>query len=122
MEGEKIGLKEYFDMRFENAEKGVNAALAAAKEAVIKAENATEKRFEGVNEFRNTLADQQRTLIPRAEAELIIKGISDRLKVVEDLRIEKTGESGGAKNLWVVIVSVIGTTSVLFGFLTYFIK
>lgn len=51
-------LKEYMDQRF------ISLQLA-----VTKAEEATEKRFEGVNEFRNTLADQQRTFIPRAEYE-----------------------------------------------------
>jgi len=62
-------LKEHFDVRFEAQGKAVDAALAAAKEAVTKAEIASEKRFESINEFRGTLADQQRTLMPRTEAE-----------------------------------------------------
>lgn len=43
------------------------AALASSKEAVQKAEVATEKRFESVNEFRATLTDQAAKFITRKE-------------------------------------------------------
>lgn len=45
-----------------------HAALQAADKAIQKAESATEKRFEGVNEFRAQLADQARTFISRTES------------------------------------------------------
>jgi hypothetical protein len=54
-----------YEQRFTDSAKAVDAALAAAKEAVIKAETATEKRFESVNEFRQTLSDQTRHFITR---------------------------------------------------------
>ena len=38
-------------------EKAVSAALAAAKEAVIKAEAAADRRFENTNEWRQTVND-----------------------------------------------------------------
>lgn len=57
-----------YSQRFDSQEKAVASALAAAKEAVSKAENATEKRFDSVNEFRNTLKDQQGTYVTRSEA------------------------------------------------------
>lgn len=50
------------------AEKAVQAALDAAKEAVGKAELASDKRFESVNEFRAQLADQARTFMGRDES------------------------------------------------------
>ena len=53
--------------RFDAQEKAVAAALAAAKEAVLKAEVSNDKRFESVNEFRNTLKDQQGTYVTRTE-------------------------------------------------------
>jgi hypothetical protein len=53
--------------RFESSERAINAALAAAKEANLKSEVSTEKRFEGVNEFRGQLKDQAATFITRAE-------------------------------------------------------
>ena len=43
--------------RFHAMKVAIDAALAAADRAVNKAEQSTEKRFEGVNEFRATLAD-----------------------------------------------------------------
>lgn len=49
-------LKVYMDQRFGDSDKAVAAALSAQKEAVIKAEIATDKRFETARleaEFRN---------------------------------------------------------------------
>jgi len=71
-------LKEYFDKLREadhialqaalaSAEKAVQAALVASEKAVLKAENASNDRFRGVNEFRQALSDQTATFIPRAE-------------------------------------------------------
>ncbi len=45
----------------------VQTAFLAAESAVRKAESATEKRFDGVNEFRKQLADQAATFLPRKE-------------------------------------------------------
>ena len=56
---------------FASNEKATAAALAAAKEAVVKAETATEKRFESVNEFRGQLKDQASTLTPRDETKMM---------------------------------------------------
>jgi hypothetical protein len=60
------------------AEKAVNAALIAADRAVAKAEVAAEKRFEAVNEFRGTLADQATMLLPRSEADARFSSIAER--------------------------------------------
>jgi len=67
---DSVSLRDYFEMRLKEQQRAVEAALASAEKAVTKAEVATEKRFEGVNEFRATLADQAATLMPRAEAEI----------------------------------------------------
>jgi hypothetical protein len=99
-----------YEERFQSAQKAVDAALAAADRAVIKAETAAEKRFEGVNEFRNTLGDQQRNLIPRSEVDVLMRGQTDRTnalagaltdkidaleKQVEHLVSERAGIKGG---------------------------
>jgi hypothetical protein len=47
-----------------NSEK-VQIALAASEKAIMKAETATEKRFEAVNEFRQTLSDQAANFVTR---------------------------------------------------------
>ena len=50
-------LDRFLTAQLESQDKQVQLALASAEKAITKAETATEKRFEGVNEFRQTLAD-----------------------------------------------------------------
>lgn len=68
----------------------VSLALAAADKAVLKAEQATEKRFEGVNEFRASLADLSSTMASRRELEAsgaVADGRhAELVKAVTDLR------------------------------------
>ncbi len=67
------------DQRMNDADKAIQAALGSAETAVSKAEAASEKRFEGINEFRGALADQQRELLPRSEYRAEQKAMSDRI-------------------------------------------
>ena len=75
---EGVSLREYVDDKLENLEKAIdarfesvtqttNSALASADKANLKAENAIEKRFEGVNEFRAALSDQTHNFLTRKE-------------------------------------------------------
>lgn len=92
----------------------VDAALSAAKEAVAKAEAASEKRFEGVNEFRATLSDQQRTLMPRSEAEIRMTAIEKQVEQLISSGIERRGQQSGAQSLWAWIAAAIGVGFGLF--------
>jgi len=56
-----------YEQRFDAQEKAVQAALNAAKDAVNKAEQASEKRLDSVNEFRAQLRDQAGTFVTRSE-------------------------------------------------------
>lgn len=80
-----------------------NAALAVAK-----AEAAAEKRFEGLNEFRGTLSDQQRNLMPRDEANIRFDSLTHEIRgaqhILETMRAEQKGVVGG----WGYSVGVIG--------------
>ena len=51
------------DQRFLSSQDAVQAALKSAELAVNKAEVAAEKRFDNVNEFRQTLSDQTKTFV-----------------------------------------------------------
>jgi hypothetical protein len=123
-----IPLREYVDVRFlaqEKAvaaalaaqEKAVAAALAAADRAVSKAENAAERRFESVNEFRAALADNFRTLMPRAESEqarAIINEKIDQLTTRINAREERGRGMGdivgwivGAVGLVAAVISIV---------------
>ena len=96
------------NQRFDAQEKAVAAALAAAKEAVAKAETAAEKRFDSVNEFRSTLKDQQATLMSRSEALAVIKAMEDKIQT-NDARISQVvSRAEGASLLWNGISAVVG--------------
>jgi hypothetical protein len=97
-----------YEQRFRDQGAAGESALNAAKEAVLKAEHASEKRFEGVNEFRAALSDQQRTLMPRAEAELRMAANEAQIKTLLESRVERRGESRGAQAIWGYIVGAIG--------------
>ena len=97
-----------YNQRFDAQEKAVAAALAAAKEAVTKAESAAEKRFDSVNEFRNTLKDQQINLMPRSETIALLKALDEKTQS-NDVRITQLiSRSEGANWLWGVITGVGG--------------
>jgi hypothetical protein len=96
------------ELRFTEQKSATAAALAAADRAVQKAETAAEKRFESVNEFRNTLGDQQRNLMPRSEVDVLVKGLESKVEglkeQVNQIHDERRGVVGG----WGYAVGVIG--------------
>lgn len=109
-----------YSQRFEAQEKAVAAALSAAKEAVLKAEAASEKRFESINEFRNTLKDQQTALVTRNEVDIRFKALENTIASLSTRIAENSARSAGAEWLWGVIVGVggllIGVMSAFFAY------
>lgn len=113
-------LKEYIEALRSDDQKAVQAALQAAKEAVIKAETATEKRFESVNEFRAQLADQSNTLMPRAEYTVQHKALEDRVSDLTD-RINKTeGKSSGVNSSWGYLIGAVGLATAVISIILAF--
>lgn len=123
--GELVSLREYVDMRFDAyeranesrftaQEKAVSAALFSADRAVSKAEASTERRLEGMNEFRNALGDYSRTLMPRPEAEGMIKAVTEKIDALTKRVNAKEERSGGRGDLWGWIVAGIVAMSALF--------
>jgi hypothetical protein len=118
-------LEVFYTRRFEDLDAKTTLALAAADKAVTKAEIATEKRFEGVNEFRSTLADQAARLMPREESlskfTTIEKDIGALDKEVQVLREQRSGVTGrelqrdqnrqdvSTKQSWLIPMLVIGS-------------
>jgi hypothetical protein len=114
-----IPLRQYVDMRFEQQdravaaalaaqEKAVAAALAAADRAVAKAETAAEKRFESVNEFRSALADNFRTLMPRAESESAMKTLNEKIDLLTTRINSKDDRGQGRGDVMGWIVGAVG--------------
>lgn len=102
------------EVGFIAAREAVNAALTSADRAVQKAETAAERRFDSVNEFRSTLADQQRTLIPRAEVDVLMRAFTekiDRLQTqVDSVRAEareKDSRQSGSSLGWAAAIALV---------------
>lgn len=96
-----------YQQRFEAQQREVQAALTAADRAVTKAEVAAEKRFDSVNEFRGLVADQQRTLMPRIEAEVIISNMSKRVDAFDKSLASLSGESRGIHSGWAYALGAV---------------
>ncbi len=95
------------DAAFVAAEKAVQTALASAEKAVTKAETAANSRFESVNEFREQLADQAATFMPRAEAEQRVAVLAEKLDAMA-ARVDKTeGRSTGMTAGWGLLVGAV---------------
>ncbi len=104
--------------RFSAAKEAVQAALTAADKALSKAEIASERRFEGVNEFRATLADQATMLMPRSEYTAQHNALVDK---VSDIATRvSTVETGGrvkSETTSSSISTVVAIVSVIYGIL-----
>jgi hypothetical protein len=97
-----VSLREYVDVQF-----------SAIKEAVSKAETASDRRFDGVNEFRAQLGDQTRLLMPRLEAEEKFKSME---KTINDLttRVNAREDRGrGMGEIWGYIVGAVGAAALI---------
>ena len=107
----------------------ISAALAAADRAVLKAEVATEKRFESVNEFRGTLDQQQRTLIPRSEVDVLMRGVEEKIsslgKSLDELKTTVSSmqsERAGIKGGWGYAAGVLGIVVAILSALAFALK
>jgi len=77
------------------AKEGVNAAMASAEKAILKAETATEKRFDSVNEFRQAMRDQQENFASKSETSMRIEDLTKRLDRVTSGMEISSGRSSG---------------------------
>ena len=108
LEAALVAQKDAVKEAFAAQKEAINAALASADRAVSKAEVASEKRFEGVNEFRAQLGDQQRTLMPRAEAENRLGTLAEKVGILESFRTEMLSRGTGTKEGYGWAVGIIG--------------
>lgn len=89
------------------SEKALTAALASSEKAITKAEEANEKRFQSVNEFRATLADQQRDLCTKSEVQLRFNAVEDKLATaLSTLDINK-GKGMALSTIWAMGIAAV---------------
>lgn len=110
-----------YNQRFDNVTEATKAALAASDRAVAKAEGAAEKRFDSVNEFRETLADQQRNLMPRSEVEILIKNLGDRVDRLSQADLVRSGQGVGMKEGWGLAAGAVGIIIAILALVSRFI-
>jgi hypothetical protein len=98
-------------------------AFAASEKAIFKAETANEKRFESVNEFRQTLTDQTASFMPRAQVEALLVNLNDKIVAISSRmdrsEAAKTGSSTGITQGWGYAVGVIGLILSLLGIMSF---
>lgn len=100
------GLIDTFAQAIAAVKEAVTTALATAERANTKAENANDKRFEGVNEFRNSLSDQSRLLMPRLEVEALFRGLKEDIGKLEKSQQSTAGRSSGVRDSWAVLAAI----------------
>jgi hypothetical protein len=94
-------------------------ALTSAREANLKSEMQSDKRFESVNEFRKTLSDQTNTFIPRKEFDQAVAGLTDKLEsntkllvsridLISNRVVEANAAQSGSSSVWVMLGVVCG--------------
>ncbi len=126
------GLKEASHLEISNVREMISQALASTERAVNKAEVANERRFDSVNEFRNTLGDQQRTLMPRSEVEVIMRGQNDKMEglsaIIKSqneriiaLSASMSGTRKGKNDGWAMAVGIAGLTLTILSIISFFI-
>ena len=82
--------------------------MESFKKIVVKAENATDKRFESVNEFRSQLSDQHATFARKAEIDISISAMNEKIDGVIAQNIRNAGSGQGFNTAWVIFLG--GTT------------
>ena len=109
-----------YEDRFKAMDEKTSLALTSSEKAVTKAEVATEKRFDAVNEFRGTLNDYQAKLLPRAEADAKFGGYDEKfedikkeLSALREAKSKGEGAFGGVKGSWGLFVGVIAIVLML---------
>lgn len=86
----------------------------AQQEALRTALDATERRFQGVNEFRATLSDQASTFATRDQLDTlrqVVGALNNRIERAE-------GGRAGLSTGWAVLIGVVTVSAVIIGLLT----
>ncbi len=95
------------EQRHHSQAQAIEASRSASQMAIDKAENAMERRFDSINEFREQLSDQTRTYMPRAEYEAKHSAINARIDSIDSRLTLAEGRSSGIQASWAVLIAVL---------------
>lgn len=99
--------------QFRDAEKAVQAALAAAEKAVAKAEYNAEKWRDSANEWRQAMDDREVKFMPRQEYTSAHQALIDRISAMETRVTKNEGTGTGLKQGWAYLVGLVGLALIL---------
>lgn len=97
----------------------VQAAFDASEKAILKAETATERRFESVNEFRAQLASQTASFMPREVAEARFDQHAARIAELDKKASAAAGKSAGVS---ASVGLMIGASAVVISIVVVFVN
>lgn len=88
-------------------------AVNESKAAVVKAETATERRLEALNELRSIVSDYQANLLPRAEATTRFSSIDAAINKLEKAVEKSAGVGAGLSTAGQAILGVVAVIAVI---------
>ena len=113
------GLSEKVELLINAQKDGVKIAMDAADKAVVKSEEAANKRFEALNELRNMAADWRAEFARQATVDLQVNGLDARLRSVEIVSRESAARGGGRGEVIVWTIAGLMAGSALTAILTF---
>jgi hypothetical protein len=106
---EKIdALERHLITKIDAVARAATLANQVAERAIMKAEIATEKRLEGLNELRGVVSDYQRTLMPRVEANQRFDSIDAQIDKLEKAVSDQTAHKAGLASGWAYLIAAVG--------------
>ncbi len=108
LESQIISLKEFLLHNIQATKEAISTAMAAADKAVTKAEMAAEKRFEGVNEFRAQLADQNQSFARKQEVDYRFAALEDKMNTAISALDVNKGRGLALSTVWAMGIGGLG--------------
>ena len=108
-----------YEEQFKGIRESMALALASAEKAVLKAEGAADKRFDSVNEFRMTLADQAahfaRADLVTAQFESIEKRLTELTQSVTAFHASQLSKAQAYSSGFGFIATAVGIVGAIVG-------
>ena len=103
------------------ADRSVQSALGAASAAVLKSEQANDKRYENVDAIRLTVADQQTKLMPRIESEARLQSVIEKVTDLSTRFENIVGRNAGHASSQATLITLLAIgVSVVIGMISFF--
>jgi len=104
---EFVSLREYLESR-----------IAAVEKAIEVANQAMQKRLEGMNEFRSALKDQAGLHVTRAEMDIKLNVLCEQLRDLQNYKATMEGKASQTQANIILFISIVGLTLSIVGLLT----